>query len=363
MIDPGEGRASRRSETLEAMLRAIEETPVAGGNWSEIAAKARGLMSGYHARWADGGWKTSELGTAFHLPIINPASGRRSRTFTRAGRSAGLIERGGKRFLLVFRTVSESIDESDSVFWQRVAVDWQSSTYCLSQLQQERSVDGMLYDVVRRPAIRPRAIPKGSSAKSDDQKSGTLAEIRRLGTYFGQPLDRRQRKTAVEGDGRETAELYSIRVEADTLGRPDWYFRRRLIRHDRRQLARAEREIWQTATEIRLARRSASHWRNSEACQPHGRPCPYLPICSGSDTPRSPRWKPATAVHPELGDALAKVDPHGVLTHGRMQCFKLCRRKHYYRYELGIIPADRPPNETLSLSLAIHRALAAWWRG
>ncbi len=361
MTKPTNAFAQKRFDALEAVLRAIEEAPAAEDDWDEIIAKARGLMAGYHARWANSGWNATAVGVTFHLPIINPATGRRSRTFTWAGRYGGLVERRGKRFLLVFKTVGEPIEEPDSPFWQRMAVDWQSSTYCLSQLQQDRPIDGILYDVLRRPAIRPRAIPKGSSGRSDRENVGTLMEIGRQGTYFGRPLDRPQRETALDGDHRETPDLYAIRVEADTRRRPDWYFQRRIVRRGRRQLAHDEAELWQTATEIRLARHGTSHWRNSASCHKHNRPCLFLPICSGNDTPRSSRWKPVTAIHPELGDALGDTDQRRVLTHSRMQCFKLCRRKHYYRYELAVAPVDRPPNRTLSLALVLHRALAVWW--
>lgn len=346
---------------LEASLGAIAGAVAEDPDSEILAAKARGLMIGYHARWADSGWGAVVVEPEFHLPIVNPATGCRSRTFTQAGRSDAVIVRHRRRFLLELKTTAEEIHEADAPFWRRLAVDTQTSTYALAQRQQDDPVEGVLYDVLRRPQVRPRVIPKGTPKRTDRENVGTLLELDTRGTYFGWPVEERQRKGILGGNGRETPELYSMRIAADTLRQPDRYFQRRTIKASEQQLLRHGDELWQTAVEIRLTRRAGRHYRNSDACMVYNTPCPFLPICSGRDTPDSDRWEPRRSIHPELAGVPAGVDERSVLTHSRMQCFKLCRRKHHYRYELGIAPVEQPVTDTLRFSRVIRRALAAWW--
>ncbi len=350
-----------QANALEASFRAIGRA-VGGHPHSDIlAAKARGLMIGYHAKWERAGWHAEVIQPGFHLSIVNPATGRRSRTFTLAGRPDAVVVRDRSKLLLESKTVGEDLQPADAPVWRRLAVDMQAILYVLAQRRQGSPVAGVLYDLLRRPHVRPRVIPKGTPKRTDRENVGTRLELQKSKTYFGWPVDQRQTKAFFLGTGQETPELYSLRVAADTLRRPAWYFQRRIVKRTQKQLAHYEHELWQTAVEIRLTRRAGRHYRNSAACMAYNVPCPYLPICSGRDKLDSDRWRPLRSIHPELSCGPGHVDERRVLTHSRMQCFKLCRRKHYYRYELGIVPAEPPENDTLRFSQVIRRALAAWW--
>jgi hypothetical protein len=351
-----------RPPALEAALRVIDRAVAEWCNAPWVAAKARGLVAGYHARWASSRWEIVAGRSTFRLPIINPATGRRSRTFSQAGRCDGVVLRDGRPLLLEVKTTSEEIDQPAAPFWRRALVDGRSALHALALRQLGCPARGTLFDVVRRPAIRPRAIPKGSAATSDARGDGTLAEIRERGTYFGRPLDDDQRQAALEGDGRETDDLFAIRLAADTLQRPAWYFQRRIVYRGRGRLAHDAAELWQTTDEIRRCRRSGWHYRNSDACARYGTPCPFLEICAGRCRPDSEQFRHCERIHPELADRLVAAEEPGVLTPSRIQCFRLCRRKHYYRYELGIVPAEPPDRESLLLGRLIHEAVAAWWR-
>lgn len=58
---------------------------------------------------------------------------------------------------------------------------------------------------------------------------------------------------------------------------------------------------------------------------------------------------------------LPVIQGHNLLTHSRQQCFQTCRRKHYFRYVLGVRPAsDAKP---LRLGRAIHEALDLHGKG
>ena len=348
----------------DALGAAFEAIDRAAAGWCAaplVVAKARGLMAGYHARWAAAGWETLGVEPVFDLPIINPATGRRSRTFRQAGRCDGLIARRGRRYLLKVKTTAEEIVRPGVPFWRRLLMDGQSGLYALAQRQQGRPVAGTLYDVLRRPVIRPRGIPRGRPAETDPPGEGTLAEIRRRGTYFGRALSAGQRRAAL-GHARETPELFALRLAADTLRRPGWYFQRRIVVRSRQQLAHQAAELWQTADEIRCCRHGGRHYRNSDACMPYGVACPFLPICSGRVGPDSDRFRRQARIHPELAPQVAAADERQVLTHSRIRCFRLCRRKHYFRYELGIAPVEPTRSESFLLGRLIREATGAWWR-
>ncbi len=357
-LDPtpaADGRA------LAASLEAIRDAAPRCRDSEMTAAKVRGLMIGYHAHWARSGWRARLIQPEFRVPIVNPSTGRRSKTFTLAGRCDAVLARDCREYLLETKTTGEEVERADGPFWGRLAIDAQTDAYVASRRQQGEPVAGVLYDVVRRPCVKPRLIPKGSPKRTDQENVGTRLELQRRKQYFGWPVDDRQRQGFFGGDGRETPALYAARIAADAKSRPGWYFQRRRVERSDEQLARHRRDLWQAAVEVRLARRAGRHYANGDACMAYGRPCPYLSICSGRDAPDSDRFRPLGSLHPELTDALGDADPRSVLTHTRIQCFKVCRRRHYYRYELGVVPVDETRGETLCFSRLVRRALTAWW--
>ena len=85
----------------------------------------------------------------------------------------------------------------------------------------------------------------------------------------------------------------------------------------------------------------------------------YLGICSGYDSPDSGKWTKKQQVHSEL--PIIEGDGRGVLTNSRIGCFQLCRKKHYYQYELGIERLEEEDAESLYFGTLWHSAQAAWW--
>jgi PD-(D/E)XK nuclease superfamily protein len=315
------------------------------------AAIARGLLCGYHARWLDDGWHPEAVEEEFSVPIVNPSTAHRSRHFTHAGKFDGIVRRDGEPYLLEHKTCAEDIAPG-SWYWKRLTIDTQASGYLLAAFHQGRKLAGVLHDVIRKPGIRPRQL---------SLKEGS--ELRSTGEYCGRPLSPEsfQAFCLNATDFRETPEMFEARLAKDTLSRPDWYFGRLIVtRLDKELLTYAE-ELWQMDREIAAAERTQDRRRNDEACFAFGPPCEYLDLCSGHDTiDNVSRWKQLDSVHPELSLEDSKHDGHRILTHTRLGCFALCRRKHFYRYTLGITRWNTP--EPLIFGTLLHEALAAWWR-
>lgn len=341
------------SERLAAALAALD-AHLESNPWREpdsaavVGAKVRGLMIGYDAHWSDAEWQLDgEPEQVVHLPIVNPETGRASRTFTQAGKFDGIVRGYGKRLLLEHKSASEDIADPAATYWRRLAIDSQVSSYMLKSLQAGDKLDGALYDVIRKPSIRPKRL-----AKAD------LAEISTKGTYCGFEVERDEYEDVLRGQGDETPYLYALRVAREALTEPERYYQRRMIPRLDDDVAEYATELWAIADEIRLARLTGRHFRNSSACMEWGRPCEYLGICSGYDQPDSGNWQRVADVHGELPGVM---DGRDVLTNSRIKAFQRCRRYHFNRYEEGLRRLQDDEAEALYLGTAIHHALAAWW--
>lgn len=341
------------SARLEMALSVLAEH-LSANPWREpeaaavIAAKVRGLLRGYDARWSDAEWSLEgEPEQTVVLPIVNPETGKPSRTFRQAGKFDGVVTGYGRRALFEAKTTSDDIADPNSTYWRRLAIDSQVSTYFLLKWQEGSRFDAALYDVTRKPAIRPKRLTKAD-----------LSEISSRGTYCGFEVDHAEYEAVLRGQGDETPHLYELRLWRETLDEPERYYQRRMIPRLDADVAEYATELWAIADEIRLARLTGRHFRNSAACMEFGRACEYLGICSGYDQPDSGNWTRAENVHAELEIA----DGRDVLTNSRIKTFQRCRRLHHYRYEVGLRRIQEDEAEALYFGTAWHVALAAWWQ-
>lgn len=328
----------------EAAQAAMETEPLLG-------AKALGLMLGYDARWRDQQYQTLATEEEMAVPLVNPATGAASRTYQFAVKTDGIIEFQGRRYLLEHKTTSDEIADPAATYWRRLAIDSQVSAYMLTHWLGADRLDGTVYDVIRKPSIRPKSIPKKS-------KEGVGDQLEVLGeSYCGFPLAEAQIEAAEANDWNETPDLFALRLAADAVANPDKYFQRRVINRLDNEIVEFAHELWDMAVTIREARNRKAHYRNSDACVLYNSPCEFLPLCSNADTLDSDRWARRESVHGEYEAALGAE----TLTNSRIRCFQTCRRKHYYRYELGIERADEEEREALRFGSLFHSVLAAWW--
>ncbi len=221
------------------------------------------LLRGYHARYKDDAiieYVAVEL--PFSLPIVNPATGRETPTFRSAGKIDGIVRLpDGRLALMEHKTTSEAIDLS-SDYWKRLMLDAQISRYVLAARTMGHDVETTIYDVVRKPSIRPKAVSKADR---------TLATSN--GNYFGLKLT----ETCPE---RETPAMFGARLLADTIERPDFYFARNEVPRLEADLEEFRAEQWQIQRTIRIAETEGRFYRNTGACTSPYR-CQYLDICRG----------------------------------------------------------------------------------
>lgn len=336
---------------LDGALAAIAAFDAPDDDSKLIQARAKGLMIGYDHRWKDAGWQTLSTEEVFHLPIINPETGAKSRTFTQSGKFDGIVARDGRTYLLEHKTASEDIADQASQYWRRLAIDSQVSAYVLANWQQGRKLDGTLYDVIRKPGIRPKEIPKAE-----------LQHILTSRSYCGYEVPEEiQTRLIGTVKPRECAELYAMRLAAECIEEQDKYYQRKVIPRLDQDISEFAQELWDVGQSLIDARNKTAHYRNSGACIEYNSPCRFLGICSGQDTPDSDRWRKASGnVHAELPD-IYENGGLNVLTNSRVRTFQSCRKKHYLHYELGIRRVDDEEKESLILGSLVHSALEAWF--
>jgi hypothetical protein len=335
---------SRLTRALDALHDALPHAPTEAD--LVLHVKVRALMIGYDARWRGSEWEALSVEETVVLPVVNPETGRISRTWRQGGKFDGRIEGYGSRLLLEHKTTSDAIDDPDAVYWRRLDIDSQVSKYMLQAWQNEGDkLDGCLYDVIRKPGIRPKKLTKAE-----------ISEIE-SGTYLGMPVE------AIEAGAidRETPDLYEIRLVREVTSDPSRYYQRRTIYRTDDEVVEYAQELWTIGKEIQRARLHDLVFRNTGACFQFSRACPYLGLCSGHDEVASDRWERVANVHPEL-DGL-DGDGRDVLTNSRIKTFQTCRRRHHYQYEVGIRRPDDEDAEALRLGSLMHLALEAWWKG
>lgn len=313
-----------------------------------VATKCAALMRGYDARWKNAGYVPLSVEDMLVSPLYNPSTQRKSRRFSIAGKRDLVCMEGGRRVLFDHKTTSDSIEDPDGTFWRQLAIEGQVDHYLLLSLLLGERFDFAVWDVIKKPTISPKKLTKKERAS-----------IAAFGEYCGLPVSGIGQQWVVNSD-RETHELYGLRLADDCINvRPSWYFQRRTVSRMDFEILEYAEELWSHQQDIGETRRNERWVRNPGACMMYGSPCRYLGICSNADTPDSDHWTRRENVHEEL----PTLNGHGrdVLTNSCIRCFQTCRRKFYYRYELGLKRIDEEEREPLFFGHVIHKALEAWW--
>lgn len=218
--------ASTPTDPIAAMDAFAAEQAEKDPEMAEQIRKERhvftGLMRAYLRNRAaltppDEEFRAVESERAWRLPLRHPDTGRRSRWYDLSGVLDAVVEDAtGGLWLLEHKTTSDPDD-----ILGKTATDLQLSIYfnAATELYGADRLRGAIYNVVRKPLLRPRA--------------------------------------------GESVEAFGLRVEADADARPEWYFRRERVYRNAHALASCREEVWQTAQDVR----GREYWlRNYSAC-------------------------------------------------------------------------------------------------
>lgn len=212
-----EGQADR----LSAALRAVDDVTDPTDR-----AKLQALLTGYHARWCDEPLETLAVEAPFTVRMADVELVGRIDAIARHLPS-------GRLLLVEHKSTSDDITMG-SDYWDRLqALDGQVSTYVLGARSLGYEVDACLYDVIKKPSLRPT-----------------------LKAPAGDP--------------------YRARLLADIQEHPEAYYARgEIVRLDS-ELRAHIRDLIPVASLI-----SQHTYRNPDACIRFHRRCDYYDVCSG----------------------------------------------------------------------------------
>lgn len=239
--------------------------------WELEREKTLRLFAGHQWRWSTERFRVIATEQEFVLPLVHPETGEVHDHFKLAGKIDRIIELvDGRLAVQEYKTAGETITpEAD--YWKRLRIDSQISLYMLAAIQLGYDVQTVVYDVTRKPTIKPRKLTKA------EQKQG--------------------------GPERETVAMYGERLNRDFVERPDYYFQRREIPRLRSDLDEFRSELWHIAELLHDCRIYGRWFRNTGACRfPY--PCKYLDICVNNVQPEvdgvPDGWTITDTPHPEL---------------------------------------------------------------
>ena len=231
-----------------------------GDPYRDMTLKA--LYEGYLDRWErydDERFEKVAAEVYFEAPLMNPETGGISKTWVLAGKIDAIAkERStGKLYIIEHKTTSQDIGPG-SDYWRRLAIDGQVSGYYVGAQANGYDVENCLYDVIRKPTIKPyKATPED---KRKYNKDGSLS------------------KTCREFD--ETPEEWYHRLELDIIQRPDYYYARVEVARSADDLTDYLFDMWAVGREIADAQRLGRFSRNPQNCQSYGK-CEFFDVCSG----------------------------------------------------------------------------------
>lgn len=327
------------------------------GDYNHVSAKSHALF----LAWVEAfhpvleSHDVMEVESEFTFPLLNPETEAPSKTFVEAGKIDGVLRdrRSGTFKVLEHKTTSDSV-EPDSNYWPRLAMDSQISKYILSLNSRGLDVSTVIYDVIRKPAQRP----KGIALLDDD---GVKIVLDRAGNRVRTKDGKKFRESGDTEQGfvlqtrLETPEEFHCRVLSELRSDIGGYCSQREIPRSESDLLEYMRDAWALSQQILYFRRVNLWPRNPSACTAFGT-CEFFDLCAGRASVDGIRFDRKPKRHAELSIEEGAKD---LLTNSRLNALRKCSRYHFLSYEE---PTERvgEDDEALRIGSLFHAGCEAY---
>lgn len=240
-------------------------------------------------------YKESEYTTvATELSFKEPILGTNIIT---KGRMDSLKDKGNIKLVGEIKSTSHSV-EPDSDFWKSLRMALQPSFYVHAAramqkkglILDDKQISGVLYDVWHKPSISPKKLTQKDSAEFMETKM-----------YFNQKFDVKifpdgkslcTLEIDIDGVGtelepgkkegtfaiKETPEMFGVRLFADIIERPHFYFAQHEIPRTSADMNRFTRDVTNICHTIEHMRETNSWFHNEKQCEATFK-CSYINIC------------------------------------------------------------------------------------
>lgn len=234
------------------------------------------IFAGYCWRWADSGIEYIAAEQSYELPLINPATGKPTPLFKRAGKVDGIIKLSDGRLAVIEHKLLGDDIGPESDLWRLMRMSHQVSGYVTACRDLGYEIDTVLYDVARKPTIKPTKVPilDDLGAKIVLNESGT--RVVNANKEWRQTGDKDKGYTLQER--AMTPDEWGEKLNDDIAKRPDFYFQRVEVPRLDDDLEEYKQELWDIQLTIRDAQKNDRHYRtvNKNSCGF----CSYFNLCS-----------------------------------------------------------------------------------
>lgn len=274
--------------------------------WAYECETIERLIAGYHWYYGESvDYIQKEF--AFDLPLVNPSTGETSDAFRRAGKIDGIVRMfDGRLVVMEHKFLSEDLDQY-SPLWKRLRIDHQISNYVNSARDVGYEIESVLYDVIRKPTIKPTDVPlpdgdgikivldsDGVRVKNKDGKWRQTADVEKGYVIQKRPM---------------SPEEWGEKLAEDIQSRPSFYYTRVEVPRLESDLEEFRQELWDISETVREAQITGRHYRtcNKDTCSF----CGYFDICTQPFDPESvpPGFIKLDNLHPELGELDVITNP------------------------------------------------------
>lgn len=295
-------------DPMDAVIRHLDKqytTPPAHKTVEEWETERTILLYslvGYKWWYEDAGYEVEHLEQRFNMPLLSPITGHPVRANLKgvidrmfsAGsireRADGQCFNSTNRFVHEYKSSSMSLDP-DSDIWGKLTLDTQTRLYTYAAKRLDLGMCGVLYDIWRKPSIRPKKITQGESKKFalDGMYCGESFNVsmglRGQGSDRGPTYQVNGREAEVtpgakEGTFaiRETPEMYGARLLQDITVRPEHYFARKEIAHHQSNIDAFQWDLYHIYKTICDMNNNNRWWHDESQCDATFK-CAYTCFC------------------------------------------------------------------------------------
>jgi len=285
---PGQDAAERFTSAVEAMTSdAVDPF---------MLVTLTELMRGYTARWSDAGYTAVAIEVEYAMPLVNPDTGEAHPTIGLMGIiDKVVVDATDKPHVMEHKSTQSEIDSGAS-YWDGVrTLDAQVSGYLDGARSLGYAVDDVIWDVVRKPTLKPYKATPEEERKYTQEKSRACKGCKKNPGVTHEEMVDDVAVSCVDGrivtdaggklyatmrENDETPTEYGERIGADIAANPAKYFARGPIVRLEADELRHRRDTWH---EIRqMADVAAAGWRvhNRFACRDFGG-CDFRAVCEG----------------------------------------------------------------------------------
>ena len=193
----------------------------------------------------------------FDVPILNPMTGKKSRSFSLGGKADGVCEIDGELWLLENKTTGLSLDQ----YREGYGLSNQLSLYLYAV---SRALGKPLAGAIMRTIVKTRTEPKKS-----------------------------------KGEIVETWDEYKQRLMELYDAEPERFVSEDHVYRSSEELKQFEAELWSETQERLWQQKSGVIRRNTSACNNYGG-CPFKAICLNVPDAKETLYRVSTTTHDEL---------------------------------------------------------------